>query len=282
MKKYVLMIMNLVIYIGATFLVFDKLGNYLYYNFEWYSSLFEQNIPLELAFLSCINMLVYLLIFYVKKIFLKERYESLWSVCNFSMLTRKQMILFTFIGLAGTFWFISFMKISFIGEKFPDLEEYIEIFSTADNFFYVFLGVGIAGVFIEEILGRGLIFNELKKVMSLPTALLLNALIYGYLQPSPIIMFTGFMLGILYGLVYFKTQSLWSSIWIGIVLNVSMFTFNELNIIDITGRLPDLVLVLITISTFLFIIFSVILLFKNNSLSNDTLNTKNSNIGLKG
>ncbi|MFS1513882.1 type II CAAX endopeptidase family protein [Chengkuizengella sp. SCS-71B] len=275
MKKYLLMIANLAAYLGATYFVFELLVLYLYNNFEWFVTFFERNIPLYLIFITSVTFLLFLFIFYIKKIFLKENYKSIWSVCNFSMINRKQMFLFTLIGLAGTLWFISFMKITYFGERFPDLESYMEVFSRSDNFFYVFIGVGIVGVLFEEILFRGLVFNEFNKVMPFPIALILNAIVYGYFQPSPIIMFTGFMLGILYGLVYFKTKSIWSSIWIGIVLNVSMFTFRELKINDAIGKLPDWVLVLTMISSFLFILISVIYLFKSESLSNNNITPAN-------
>ncbi|NDI36675.1 CPBP family intramembrane glutamic endopeptidase [Chengkuizengella sediminis] len=277
LKKWLLMLMNIVVYFGAAVLAFYVINPYIFNHVDWYKTFMGSNIPIQLTATVSMIFIMYFLIFKIKKMYLKEKYESLWSICNFSMLNIKQMVWFTLIGFAGSIWFISLMNISYISESFPGLQSYIELFATSEYFIYTFLGVGIIGVFYEEILFRGLIFNEFRKVLPLPFALLLNAVIYGLFQPSPVIMVTGFLLGILYGLIYVKTMSLWSTIWIGSVLNISIFSLHELKVDEGMAKWSDAVLIPIHILTFLFMLLFVIYFLKSD-VPNENSNIKETNV----
>ena len=91
------------------------------------------------------------------------------------------------------------------------------------NFIITLLGVGIAGPFIEEVVFRGLIYNELKRHMRIMPAVVIQALLFGIYHLNVVQGIYAFLLGIILALALNWTGTIWSSILIH-------FSFNTFNI----------------------------------------------------
>jgi len=87
------------------------------------------------------------------------------------------------------------------------------------NFVIVFITVGIMAPIIEEIIFRGLVLNELKKVVPACPAIILQAIIFGIYHMNPLQGVYASLLGIVLGIAAEKTGSIWTPILIHISFN---------------------------------------------------------------
>jgi len=87
------------------------------------------------------------------------------------------------------------------------------------NFVIVFITVGIMAPIIEEIIFRGLVLNELKKVVPACPAIILQAIIFGIYHMNPLQGVYTSLLGIVLGIAAEKTGSIWTPILIHISFN---------------------------------------------------------------
>ncbi|WP_353892407.1 CPBP family intramembrane glutamic endopeptidase [Proteinivorax hydrogeniformans] len=100
---------------------------------------------------------------------------------------------------------------------FPGLVElHIDKMSVLDqgNFLLLLLSIGIAAPFIEEIMFRGLIFNNLKKVVSLKNVVLIQAILFGVYHMSIVQGAYAAMVGVFLGVSLVWTGSIWAPVLI--------------------------------------------------------------------
>ncbi len=232
-------------------------------NLESYRHYLQANIPVFVTVVFSLTFGGLLIVFQVKKRLLKDRYVGLLERCGFSPIDKRHWALLTLMGAAGALFFVCLMKLSFIESSTDHFRIYVDSFGKAYYFIYVLVGIGFLGVLFEEILFRGLIMNEMRSaIRSIPLVVLLQALVYGYFQPNLSIQLTAFFLGLMYGIVYVKLRSLWSTVWIGAVINILIFTASWSGFIDWAGGLPDAALLAAGVLSILFIIGSLIRIWK--------------------
>ncbi|HAT4276091.1 TPA: CPBP family intramembrane metalloprotease [Clostridium perfringens] len=151
-------------------------------------------------------MLVYLLIYKLKK-YNKNRYIN--------KLPRKDIPKYALIsiGMGGlsALWLIFADKIlSSITLVKNSLQNFSQISESLNNeaYIFIFLSVILFGPIVEELLFRGLIFNEINKIKGGATPIILSGFLFGLFHREPVQVVYSFILGIILGFVYSKTRSL--------------------------------------------------------------------------
>ena len=102
------------------------------------------------------------------------------------------------------------------------MDNFRESWSGMDSepYIWVFMSVVIAGPIFEEIVFRGLIYNYIEELGSSTAAIIVSGITFGIWHGEPVQMvYTAFM-GIVLGIVYYRTRSLKYTIYVHIVNNL--------------------------------------------------------------
>lgn len=105
----------------------------------------------------------------------------------------------------------------------PSFERYENLanFITGGDFIPSLLTVGILGPIFEEILFRGLIFGELRKITKVRIALVIQAVLFGAMHYDVIQSSYAIVIGILLGFVYYRSNSIIAPMIVHIAINSS-------------------------------------------------------------
>lgn len=96
---------------------------------------------------------------------------------------------------------------------------YIKEIASQTNPYLLVLEITLIGPIIEEILFRGIILNGLLKKYSPAKAILFSSLLFSLIHGNLPQMFNALFFGILLGLIYIKTKSLYAVIFTHIIAN---------------------------------------------------------------
>ncbi|WP_142414115.1 CPBP family intramembrane glutamic endopeptidase [Hathewaya massiliensis] len=224
MKKHLVVLKNILIYLAIYFLsqIVCTFGVAVIYGIlnagrisvnlaeEIQKFILDNAYPLTLvsAFLSFI---AYYITLRKKENTLKDRLE----LSKINLKTSGKVIIVT-IGNA----MFSCALVSLVQEMFPSYNKTAEAVGSART---SILAMGAIIIFIpmfEELLFRGLVFYELKKSNKIIVAILLQAIIFGVVHGNPLQAIYASILGIILGLIYYWTCSLWASILCHVVYNL--------------------------------------------------------------
>ncbi len=122
------------------------------------------------------------------------------------------------IGMGTALALTGIMSLVGIEHLLPDDAEMLAEF-VSDNFWLSLLAIGLIIPVFEEVLFRGLIFNELRAAMRLWPALLLQALIFAIFHLNLLQFIYTLPAGILLGVLYVRWNSLWAPIAIHVAWN---------------------------------------------------------------
>lgn len=129
------------------------------------------------------------------------------------------------VGLLGVIniWFNLLLR---IGEKYELVDrlmtEYVETagaFSPAVGYFWLILGISILTPIAEELLFRGIIQGELRKAMPEWAAVVIQAIVFAAFHWQPVQVSYVLLPGLMLGLLYAWTRSIWVPIAMHIVFN---------------------------------------------------------------
>ncbi|NMA24419.1 MAG: CPBP family intramembrane metalloprotease [Clostridiales bacterium] len=119
-------------------------------------------------------------------------------------------------------WLLSLVRqLTFMA---PHFERYYEKMTNAvlgGDFIPSLLAVGIVGPIFEELLYRGLIFGELRKITKVRIALVIQAVPFGAMHLDVIQGSYAVIIGILLGYVYYRSNSIIAPIIVHISINAS-------------------------------------------------------------
>ena len=87
--------------------------------------------------------------------------------------------------------------------------------------------------FFEEILLRGLVFNKLKTAMPVWITIVFQAILFGVLQGNVLSAIYAFIIGLLLGITYMITKSIWIPILIHTILNITNMAIKEVDKLSI-------------------------------------------------
>ena len=205
--KYLKMAGNVILYVLILALVAKLIGVFMD---VMYASKFRETIDmlnntifLHMVLLTIIPVLTYTLIF-------KFRKESLLKFCKFKKMSSKSLILTLIIGIAMSIFSTHFISISSVVQNFPEFSEYLGVMEQGTVFTAMLILLPLFPIF-EEILFRGLVYNELKKGLPIVAALIIQALLYVPFQPNIPVAVYAFVGFVFYCLVYEWTDSIWGS-----------------------------------------------------------------------
>lgn len=97
--------------------------------------------------------------------------------------------------------------------------------------------MGIVAPVFEELLFRGIILNKLKKYNGLIIAILIQAIIFGFVHFNIKQTVIGTILGILLGMLVIWTKSIWTSVMTHVFYNLLTVIISQLSIISIKFKL---------------------------------------------
>ncbi|MBN2535924.1 MAG: CPBP family intramembrane metalloprotease [Spirochaetales bacterium] len=223
MKKYVKMFAFITLYSVVYFAIIKGAG-FLYSEFliklPVIGNYLNNNLPMFHIFQDCFQVPAYILIFYLIK------RKNLFTVCNFSRISIRTMLVIGVIGFGSSLFTTSLFQMPWVREGIPQLSGLLNDRLLAQNpvqfIFWVFLHAAL----YREILFRGMIFNEFKEVLPVTIALILQALWQGFLffnfLSIPLVAY-GFISCILFGLIYLWCKSLWASILGQVAIDVFLY-----------------------------------------------------------
>ncbi|GAA0124033.1 MAG: CPBP family intramembrane metalloprotease [Clostridium argentinense] len=169
----------------------------------------DKNILITVSIGAMFSLVIYALI-------LKKSKNNLWKICNFGNITMKSI---TFIGIISICYsIISTCFVGFSYKLFPVYNTIVNSPSYNGNIVSLISGIIFIPIF-EEILFRGIIFNELRDNLSLITSILIQGIIFAIMHGNIIQVIYTFPLAIMLALVYIWTNSIWASILLHIFFN---------------------------------------------------------------
>jgi len=214
MKKYLLLVGNILLYSiilyvvfkGETFLIFNVFDEVEFLRY------FILQTPLVTGLIIFASVvLIYSLLFMLKG-------KNLFKICSFTGISPKNIAIIAITGGFVALFTTSFTGISFVREAFPVLPGFMDAVYRIKGPFAILFAVILLIPFFEEIIFRGVYFNELRANIPLTAAIVLQAVIYGIFQMELIVGIYAVFASVLYALPYIWTRSLWSSV---LIQNVS-------------------------------------------------------------
>lgn len=151
--------------------------------------------------------------------------------------------------------------VSQINSLSPIFEQYDELANmiTGGDFILSLLAVGIIGPIFEEILFRGLIFGELRKITKVRVAILIQALLFGLYHMNWVQGTYAFIIGLIIGFIYYRSNSIISAMIVHITINSSSVLMSQFIKGDDLGNWGDAIYVaciMLFIATGAFIMIS--------------------------
>ncbi|WP_026073913.1 CPBP family intramembrane glutamic endopeptidase [Acetivibrio cellulolyticus] len=212
MKKYLIMLGNLLLYIGTYFLIIKSLV-FVGRNYVLPQPGIGPWLNKNSLVVTVTSDLIQFTIFYF--MFKKLKGKSLFEHVK---LTKKisagNLAIISIIGISAGFFTSAVFKLPYITEKYPDLVAIMKFMFVDGGNVVVFTCFLLVGSVFKEILFRGLIFNEFRNAFPLALAVLLQGLMYGILffSFSPPLMVYGFIGAVLFTILYVLVDSLWAPI----------------------------------------------------------------------
>lgn len=171
-----------------------------------FDAFFTRNTNVLLIVASLIALAIFWLVY-------KLRGERLFQALNVREMKFKAILGSVFIGGFFSLFLFSVISITNIYRLFPSHGEVMESIIPAEgNFLLIFLSIAIVVPIFEEVMHRGIIYQQLKKGLPLPLAILAQALIFGIFHLNWLQGMYAFLGGIVLALLYEYTRSLWAPI----------------------------------------------------------------------
>ncbi len=143
----------------------------------------------------------------------KARRKTMSSALGIKKLEMGEIPGSLFTGVFFSLFLFALISLTNIHRLFPSHGEVMESIVPAEgNFLLIFLSVAIVVPLFEEVMHRGIIYQQLKKGLSVPVAIIFQALIFGVFHFNWLQGIYAFIGGIVLALLYEYTQSLWAPI----------------------------------------------------------------------
>ncbi len=164
------------------------------------------------------SFLIYLGITYLRK-------QKIFRVCNFRKVKFQYLVIALIFGISLNIineyflWrLLNFNIFVQVVVRYMMMTRHV----TDANIILAILGVGIIGPIIEEIIFRGLIFNELKNIMPVSVVIIAQGILFGLCHFNLMQSIYAIFMGIMLGVVYAWIKNIWIPIFIHIVNNIFM------------------------------------------------------------
>lgn len=216
MRDYIRLVWNVLKY-ALTYLIFQVVigvisGIFIIikYGVNSAQKIYNENIFLITLLAAIASLLIY-------SAFLRSSGENLIKRCVFKKISMKDTVLIIICGVG--FSALTLEIIQMVSARFQSYRNVSNTIMLGTNSF-----IGIACVVLllpmfEEILFRGLIFNELRSRLNVIISIIIQALIFGAFHGNLLQGLYAFMLGLALAAVYFWTKSIWSNVIFHVTFN---------------------------------------------------------------
>lgn len=167
-----------------------------------------RNLNYILLISSIVTVLIFLLIYKIRKRKLAEEI----------LLKKTKLMNIAIAVLIGTsVWLFNSGVLALLQlngllmEQFQGMNEILNPLTEA-NLFIMILTIGIVAPFAEEFLFRGVIYRTLSKNISIPVTIIIQGVLFGIYHGNLIQGVYASLLGIIFGFITYRTQSLWPAI----------------------------------------------------------------------
>ena len=204
---------------------------------SYYESFIDSNHHVPMIIWFILSFIILWAIFkFIKK-------KSIIEYCNFSRISLKNSVLMVYIGIGGFIFNTALINISFIDRNFPEFDASLKYIYEGSFVIFAILSAVIIGPIYEEILFRGVIFNELRSNIPLPVAIIIQSIMYGVLFFNiPLGLFC-FVAALLYSFIYIKLKTLWSLIILEFVQTFSVLLSRKMGIEDVISDIGDIYII---------------------------------------
>ncbi|MDF2883250.1 MAG: caax amino protease family protein [Clostridiaceae bacterium] len=256
MRDYVRLVWNILKY-ALTYLIFQVVIGVISsifiiarYGINSAQKIYNENIFLITLIAAIASILIY-------SAFLRKGGENLIQRCVFKKISFKSTVLILLCGIGFSALTLEFIQI--VSGKFQSYRNVSNTIMMGTNSI-----IGIACVILllpmfEEILFRGLIFNELRRRLNVTVSIIIQAIIFGAFHGNIVQGLYAFMLGLALAAVYVWTKSLWSNI----IFHVSFNFMGSIGSVLFYYVMSKHMIIYGLISSII-IIASLIAIYKNN------------------
>lgn len=225
-KKFAYMLLMLVILIGFYYLslqTYMKLWFGKFTEFEFLAPVLELEFRGGIILHDLTSLVFYTLLFGL--VFRKNIYKQ----SDLSAMTGKTTGIIVLLGIFMGLWMMSFVRFPFIADNFPQFKEAFDFLLGKSIWFFVVFWV--VHSFYKEIFFRGLIFNEMQRVLPTWLSIFILGIIYGalFFNLDPILSSYGMLGAVILCLVYIWQKSIWTTIVAEFVLFSTYFVYHNLN-----------------------------------------------------
>lgn len=243
MKRYLKMAGYIAVYLiilfaalrGVQWVVFNVCSkNKALNDFLW------SNRTLFAFIISIISVSIYYFIFRIRN-------KNLFKVCSFSKISAKNVLAIAMMGFSMSIFTTCFTGIGIINSTFPQFEGYMKGFFESSGSLLLLISMLMILPMFEEIIFRGIIFNELRSNIPIIAAVLVQAVIYGILQFNPVLGAYAAIGSVIYVLPYIWTKSLWGSILVQDACILSLFILRRTGIKQALAGTGDIGLILLSL-----------------------------------
>jgi uncharacterized protein len=164
---------------------------------------------------------------------LRYKGNRLLRYCNFKKISVINVVLIIIMALGLNVLLQSILIQLPIEEMFPEYIETMEaIAGGGQNELLVLIGVGILIPIFEEILFRGMIFNELNKHLNIKAVVIIQGILFGIFHWNLLQGAYAAVLGIILGLICVWVGSIWAPIIAHVIFNTASFFYGYINSFD--------------------------------------------------
>lgn len=160
--------------------------------------------------ISLIAYIIFVICLFIKRGSIKE--------CRFKNISKKDYLYIALLsfGLAVILGILTALLI----QIFPSYNEVAKTLSSSRNSIFSLISVIVFIPICEEIIFRGVIFGYLKKRYNLVVSLIIQALVFAFMHGNIVQGIYTFILGIVLGIIYIYTNSLYGSMLMHIIYNL--------------------------------------------------------------
>ena len=233
MKKTIQILMTIVgtftAYLGANIIAGFLLSVYygaLYGeegSLEGFDYFFSQNTNILLIVASFIALVFFWMAYKVQR-------KSIFQALNLRKITLSAIPKSIFIGSFFSLFLFSLISLTNIYRLFPSHGKVMESIIPAEgNFLLIFLSIAVVVPVFEEVMHRGIIYQQLKKGLPFPVAVLTQAIIFAVFHFNWLQGIYAFLGGIVLALLYEYTKSLWAPILMHMGWNATSLFIPSIN-----------------------------------------------------
>lgn len=184
-----------------------------------------------------------------------------------SVFTAKTVVSLIGIGLLGQYtigFIMSFVRVA-LPDVFQDYERVTDTLSLSNGSPVItILLVVVIGPVAEEVLFRGVIYGKLRDCFTVTQAAVISAAIFGIYHKNIVQGVYAALFGIILAYIFEKTQTLWGSVFMHMVFNLSSYLILWLSgLVTNWGiAIPVFVYLRIGITSFVLVVCSICALYK--------------------